>query len=720
MRSARLVILACTTALSLAPLSSRGADTQVLFDGRDPGKTIFPSDIFTVADETQITSRRVDLPKPDCSVRVSDCQDIEVLNQLDGFNTQPRISIPFSGPIDVTSVSSDSVFLVNLGDTRGFGSPGRKIGINQIVWDPAGNTLYVESDEFLDQHTRYAVIVTDGVRDASGDPIESESFARFRHDFNFGRTKSSALTDYREELNDAAGRSNPHGRARVVALSVFTTLSATATLEKVRRRIKAADPAPVDFNIGGGGARAVFPVGAITSILFNRQVGTAPVIATSPVPVALLNLVPGAIGHVAFGKFVSPNYQAAGEFIPAVGTRTGTPAPRGAQEIYFNLFVPAGPRPANGWPIAIFGHGFGDSKQGAPFVVAAKMAQQGIATIAINVVGHGGGALGTLTINTTGGPTSLPAGGRGIDQNGDARIDGTEGSSAAPPRGILGSSDTLRQTVVDLMQLVRQIETGIDVDGDGTADFDSSRIYYFGQSFGGMYGTIFLGVESNVRVGAPNVPGGPVIDIVRLSPGFRFSILTPALAARIPSLINAPPIVGPGGVLLPQVNENLPLRDLPAVINDVPGAIALQDYFDRNEWASQPGNPVAYAPHLRKAPLDGVPAKSVLYQIAKGDQTVPNPTASAIIRAGDIADRLTYMRNDVAFAINPATPKNPHTFLTNVAAGGLAPAIAIGAQTQIATFFASDGTAIIDPDGTGPLFEVPIAGPLPEELNFIP
>ncbi len=87
---------------------------------------------------------------------------------------------------------------MNLGDTRGFGSPGRKIGINQIVWDPAGNTLYVESDEFLDQHTRYAVIVTDGVRDASGDPIESEAFARFRHDFNFGRTKSSALTDYRE------------------------------------------------------------------------------------------------------------------------------------------------------------------------------------------------------------------------------------------------------------------------------------------------------------------------------------------------------------------------------------------------------------------------------------------------------------------------------------------------------------------------------------------
>jgi hypothetical protein len=40
-----------------------------------------------VFDGTQNTFRRVSLPKPDCSVRVSDCQDIEVINTLDGFST---------------------------------------------------------------------------------------------------------------------------------------------------------------------------------------------------------------------------------------------------------------------------------------------------------------------------------------------------------------------------------------------------------------------------------------------------------------------------------------------------------------------------------------------------------------------------------------------------------------------------------------------------------
>ena len=37
----------------------------------------------------------------------------------------------------------------------------------------------------------------------------------------------------------------------------------------------------------------------------------------------------------------------------------------------------------------------------------------------------------------------------------------------------------------------------------------------------------------------------------------------------------------------------------------------------------QAGNPVAYAPHLRKDPLAGVLAKSVIVQFAYGDQTGP-------------------------------------------------------------------------------------------------
>lgn len=63
-------------------------------------------------------------------------------------------------------------------------------------------------------------------------------------------------------------------------------------------------------------------------------------------------------------------------------------------------------------------------------------------------------------------------------------------------------------------------------------------------------------------------------------------------------------------------------------------------------------------------------------------------------------------------------PRNPHTFLTNVGVAGT-PGYALLAQTQIAIFFATHGTTVIDPNGVGSLFEVPNAAPIPEGLNHL-
>jgi hypothetical protein len=134
---------------------------------------------------------------------------------------------------------------------------------------------------------------------------------------------------------------------------------------------------------------------------------------------------------------------------------------------------------------------------------------------------------------------------------------------------------------------------------------------------------------------------------------------------------------------------------------------------------SQTANPVAFAPHLRKDPLPGVPVRPVLFQFAIGDEIAPNPTNAAILRAGDLADRATLYRNDLAFAENSAVPTNPHQFLLRIdSPNPLVRQIAFGAQDQIATFFASDGVTVIHPDPAR-FFETPIQGPLPEDLNFI-
>jgi hypothetical protein len=657
----------------------------------------FPSNLFTEVDLTQATLLRVDLPKPDCATRPSDCADIDVVNTLDGFNIQPRISIPFSGPINVSTVSSQTVFLLGL--------DGRRIGINQIVWEPAANTLHVESDEQLSARSPYLLIVTRGVHGADGEPLDRNAFWR---DVLFGRPADAAAKRYRTQLGLALAGAAIAGvhPSQIAGASLFTTQSIAAISQKIRAQIRASSPAAPNFSLGTAGERTVFPLSSITSIDSRRQTGTSTFV-TTPLPLTALQVFPGSVGSVAFGSYSSPDYETAAKFIPPYATRTGTPVPRSAAEIGFTLFMPTGTAPAGGWPVAIFGHGFTDSKNGAPWAVASSLARSGIATIAINVVGHGGGGLGTYTVNRTGGaaPVTLPAGGRGIDQNGNGTIDSTEGVNAAPPQTIISNRDGLRQTAIDLMQLVRVLEGGVDVDGDGTSDLQQERIYYAGQSFGGIYGVPFLALEPELHAGVPNVPGGPIIEIARLSPSFR-PLVGGALITRVPSLYNAVP----NPPLFTSFNENIPLRNLPPVIDTVPGASAIQQLIDRQEWVQQAANPAAYAPLVRRP---------IILQFARGDMTVPNPTTSAIIRAGDLESRTTLYRNDLAFAANPAVGRNPHGFLTNIGNPAVAP-FALAAQNQIATFFTSDGATTIDPDGAGPFFETPMVGPPPEDLAFLP
>ncbi len=78
---------------------------------------------------------------------------------------------------DANSLRSCLAAAVGAADDEG----GGVIGINQVVWDPETHTLHAESDALLDQHTRYALIVTRGVRDQFDQPVgATEAFRQFR------------------------------------------------------------------------------------------------------------------------------------------------------------------------------------------------------------------------------------------------------------------------------------------------------------------------------------------------------------------------------------------------------------------------------------------------------------------------------------------------------------------------------------------------------------
>jgi hypothetical protein len=404
------------TVAARSPLKN-GHKIHVLFGLDAPEKGIFPSDAFTVADDAQKTGLRVKLPLPDCSVRVSDCRDLALINVLDGFNLQPRVTVPFDGDIDPASVNSTNAFFVELGDadvdaaTSGDekGTP-RLIGVNQLVWDPPTHVLAAESDEQLRQHTCYAFVVTRGVRDSSGASVSAvEGLEQFRNGLSRGQAQVPNLEVFRNELLDAVTRL---GKLRiteeqVAGLSVFTTQSATAVLEHIRDKLKAAIPNRANFLLGPGGNRTVFSLNSIEDIEWQQQIKVNPP-AFQPFkpqfpgetkPFLLLNQYkPGAVGRIAYGSFKSPRYIADDPVMPPVGTRVAIPPVQTIDTLSFDLFLPAGTQPPKGWPVVIFGLGGRDYKDEMPWLYASAFASHGVATVCINVAGEAYGPLSFIRV----------------------------------------------------------------------------------------------------------------------------------------------------------------------------------------------------------------------------------------------------------------------------------------------------------------------------------
>jgi hypothetical protein len=457
------------------------------------------------------------------------------------------------------------------------------------------------------------------VRDASGRPVEpSPAFERFRQDLNLGRTRDPELKAYGKSLLRLLGTVSARGIhiQDIAVASVFTTQSVSAMLEKIRDQIKTSPAKSADFNLAIGEAPTVFRLNQVKNIALSEQItepaaGRTPVFATFVPRLSMLRIIPDAVGVLAAGKFTSPVYTT-NTVMPAVGTRTGEPEVLGTEEVYFTVFLPSGPMPRGGWPVVIFGDGQpGGTPWGSAFNVAATLATRGLATVSIQPAWHGFGPLSTVTVTLLNRKTiTFPSGGRNSDKDGDGDIEAIEGVSLPGAHRILGARDAFRQSAADAMQFVQVLEGGIDVDGDHAIDLDPSRIYYLEFSGGSWRGVAFVAVEPSVRAAVFN--SGSMGDVL-LSPVNR-SFFGELLAARVPSLINpsgAPVITSIDEVPVdgPFFNENMPLRNQPVVFNTVPGAMRIQQWFERRAWLKSAAEAGAFAPYLRKSPLSGIPPR---------------------------------------------------------------------------------------------------------------
>lgn len=509
------------------------------------------------------------------------------------------------------------------------------IPINQVSYDPQTFTVYAKPDRVLDQQRQYRLFVA--------------------------------------------------GATGTIASTTFTTLSVSTWLERARADLPQT---PSSLSIA-----ATYKFSDLLNFTLHQQTHVNPTqFSDTSLPINLI----GGVGSITFGTFRSPAYLNAQQMIDNIPTAQDPGPGLAANQIYFHALLPVTPKPAAGYPVVIFGHGLGDTQYGGSSAMALTLAPAGFAIVAINAVGHGYGPLSTVMLRLKNGQqVELPSGGRSI-----ADADGTiqPYGGCILTNGGFGIRDCLRQTSIDLMQLVRTIKSGVDLDGDGSVDLDPNRIYYLGQSLGAMYGTLLTAVEPDLPVVTLNAGGGSAIDIARLSPSFL-------------------PLLEKGLGLGSNFSDQYVLRDQPVQILDVPGAVALDDALEQLDWANMPGDPLAFAPLLRASQLQGVPGKRVLFQFATGDETVPNPTESALVRAAGMRQSTWIFRNDRARAAFPSLPANPHSYLTNLFSGAPALSIALSTQTQIAGFFTSNGTTIPDPNAGGlNFFEMPAV--LPETLGF--
>ncbi len=498
---------------------------------------------------------------------------------------------------------------------------GRTGPFDVIGWyEKESNTLIARPLYPMRESTTYAVVLTSRLTGKDGKQVRSP-FANINH---------LAQTPALSPLNECLQQSNL-AMADVAFTWAFTTQSITSDYRAIRDGLYGSGPLaflntkyPVDITSIPDGRRRTadnkntkavpgeqflqFGAKLLNIFAGNQSAGTTD----------LLNDWLSAVDFYATATFDSPQffprYDADGKFLPLYDQVMDIDVGRKetfhrAEQIQFLLSVPkARVGPA---PVCIFMHGHSGSKLDS-LLVMGPMARSGIATIGMDAVSHGlslnaddrqlvteltkSYGIDPLAIAMTGD-------GRGIDQNGDGLID----SGADYFTGyVTHTRDTVRQTAVDLMQMVRVLRSfdGVrrwnfdvnrdgendlagDFDGDGTVDLGGPNvpIYVSGASLGGILSSLMGGIEPDIDAIAPVLPGGYLSEIgTRSDLG---QVQNPLVLRMMGPLL----LVHPNEQGAPALFQMVPdvvkktereIAELPAALT--PGTVALVRNLKTQEW----------------------------------------------------------------------------------------------------------------------------------------
>ena len=453
-----LALLALSTACAPRPDSN---PPPVHLDCNVIGQTCllpWPSSVFAVADATAASGVRLD---PSDQASFAGLKDALFADPPDGFSAIGSIAtfLPAGGSVDdlpseyLASVREDSpVVLVDADATSE--TYGRRMPFQAQLVDAAdGSGLLVLTPlEPFAPKGRYAVVITDGLRDGSGEPLEpTETMS--------GLLGQGPVDDGLEELADYYGDLVRLARveldippARIVQMWDFHVRS---------------DEELVDDLVSMAGQAETW-------------------MEENP-PVPQVAFEERAVGHDRFSFFFDVPLWHADRFDPLNRDGDGRPAPVGELQITGYMLVPDSATEQTPATPLLFGHGLGvHSEQMMPTIGGFDLDAGPFAIVAFDWDLHGdrGQALDDI-----------------VDIAGSLNFD--------------AFSAAMLQSSIDQLVATVALENMPELPDRGRVVVEGP-VFYLGQSMGSLVGVIAASINPRLAGSVFNVAGGGLSNILRL------------------------------------------------------------------------------------------------------------------------------------------------------------------------------------------------------------
>ncbi|HEX5061281.1 MAG TPA: hypothetical protein VFV99_18065 [Kofleriaceae bacterium] len=428
------------------------------------------------------------------------------LAELDGASLSGSQLFEFTAPLNPTTINEANVQLYQIG-----GNATLVPATVELLTDKQHIQVTPKAGRLAEQ-TRYALVLSKDVQDALGKQPAIMPIGHFLRSHTpvlvDGKSQIHAVGDHdaiklensRQEL---AAALDTIGRDKILAAWPFTTMSVKEPLAALRQL-----PAKLGTSTEPANVTTMTPTQALGDFVFG--IGS------------ILNVKTVYNGTIETANFLDPKLRSwRGDGGHAV------------ENVKFTMTLPkTGTGPV---PVVIFGHGLITERR---FVLAVgdALAAKGYAAISIDFPYHGsrtycakGGPISVVD-PTDGSLTSLEPcqsgttcndEGRCVDANGNGNKLATFGVLDMPVASgamfleiehIANTKDHFQQALVDLGALDRVLRLGNWQSVIGRP-IDTSKIFYAGQSLGGIMGAVFLGTDPDIKRAVLNVPGADLVPM---------------------------------------------------------------------------------------------------------------------------------------------------------------------------------------------------------------